>query len=579
MRPLGDILSIVEVFCKKRKTSKSTCSALGAPKQTDQAQYFADVVKSLAGWQTYKKECPNDDWKRFSSHEIHRTASYRQTNQTRESTWVTSSTNCNGQRWKIITADVLETESLKPSEVKIYQANCANRWEKGNIQTTSVPTRTHKNRTAKLDTQLGKELGNAAYKRTYRWREKESFKKIENQTNWRTHCSSITTSWISSGRDSQRTWTTESLWRQPQAGRAESKPILIIVVSRGWLVDELVGGQIVAMERKINPRLLPTNQKLECLWWSAKGGHQSGEWKYPHRTKAVRNVGGKKDASQKWLRLLVYILAVTPGSSLGPKATSARTSGESSGVHWDHLTQSVVKQPVAWCGIQNTVRTASNWNWRQCPLETGPESTKRICKHHTAPRALHTRKHFLACNSRSWTSPSTFMCVRIKNNHSSFSCVMSHSHSLWSDPAMSCSSAHSLSTLTFSQWRITTRSTDRKTVGSIGHTKSSCKWWTQRHCWVEQYRPYSCSPTIKDSKFLLSVQFRWGRHNYACVFGSRWETKHRNAGFTAVHAEERSKGSTCNNLSLHSRTFYVKLISPSKRRETGCDVLTRTEIE
>ena len=42
---------------------------------------------------------------------------------------------------------------------------------------------------------------------------------------------------------------------KPQTGRAESKPILIIVVSMGWLVNEFVVAQVVAMER-ISRRLL-----------------------------------------------------------------------------------------------------------------------------------------------------------------------------------------------------------------------------------------------------------------------------------------------------------------------------------
>ena len=40
-----------------------------------------------------------------------------------------------------------------------------------------------------------------------------------------------------------------------QAGRAESKPTRIVVISVGWLVDKFVEGQVVAMERKMNPRL------------------------------------------------------------------------------------------------------------------------------------------------------------------------------------------------------------------------------------------------------------------------------------------------------------------------------------
>ena len=48
-----------------------------------------------------------------------------------------------------------------------------------------------------------------------------------------------------------------------RAGRADGTPSLNIVVSTGWLVDTFVVGQIVAMGRKINPRLLLAN------FWSA----------------------------------------------------------------------------------------------------------------------------------------------------------------------------------------------------------------------------------------------------------------------------------------------------------------------
>ena len=41
-------------------------------------------------------------------------------------------------------------------------------------------------------------------------------------------------------------------------GRAESKPVIIVVLT-GWLVDKFVVGQVVAMERKINPRLFLAN--------------------------------------------------------------------------------------------------------------------------------------------------------------------------------------------------------------------------------------------------------------------------------------------------------------------------------
>ena len=30
---------------------------------------------------------------------------------------------------------------------------------------------------------------------------------------------------------------------------------------------------------------IASSQKLECLWWSVKGGYQSGRWNHPHRTK------------------------------------------------------------------------------------------------------------------------------------------------------------------------------------------------------------------------------------------------------------------------------------------------------
>ena len=56
-----------------------------------------------------------------------------------------------------------------------------------------------------------------------------------------------------------------------------------------------------------------------------------------------------------------------------------------------------------------------------------------VCKHHTAPRALYTHKHFLACGSRRWTGSSTLHLCPPYNIHSSFSCVMSHLQSLWSD--------------------------------------------------------------------------------------------------------------------------------------------------
>ena len=88
-----------------------------------------------------------------------------------------------------------------------------------------------------------------------------------------------------------------------------------------------------------------------------------------------------------------------------------------------------------------------------------------------------------------------------------------------------------------------------------------------------QYRGYTYALSHKKSKFVFDVQFQWGRHNYTCVFGSGWKTKHWNVGFTAAHAEERSKCSPCMNLSFCRRKLYVKLISHSKRRETCCDVL------
>ena len=42
--------------------------------------------------------------------------------------------------------------------------------------------------------------------------------------------------------------------RKPRAGRTKNTPIFFVVVSMGWLVDEFVVGEIVAMERII-PRL------------------------------------------------------------------------------------------------------------------------------------------------------------------------------------------------------------------------------------------------------------------------------------------------------------------------------------
>ena len=57
------------------------------------------------------------------------------------------------------------------------------------------------------------------------------------------------------------------------------------------------------------------------------------------------------------------------------------------------------------------------------------------------------------------------------------------------------------------------------------------------------------------------------------------KTKHREAGFTAAHAEERSKCSSCKNLSLYQGNFCFKLISHSKHGWLCCDILTVTTVE
>ena len=55
--------------------------------------------------------------------------------------------------------------------------------------------------------------------------------------------------------------------------------------------------------------------------------------------------------------------------------------------------------------------------------------------------------------------------------------------------------------------------------------------------------------------------------------------RHRKAGFTAAHAEERSKCNPCENLWLYKKEFCVTFITHSKHGETSCDIVKQTEGE
>ena len=92
-------------------------------------------------------------------------------------------------------------------------------------------------------------------------------------------------------------------------------------------------------------------------------------------------------------------------------------------------------------------------------------------KHYTVTQAFYTSRARLKELNR---LQHAFFCVRMKTIIHWFSCVMSNAHSLWSDFPLCSLPQHILSLLYhFAQWWTTTRSTDRRTVWSIGWTNPS----------------------------------------------------------------------------------------------------------
>ena len=165
---------------------------------------------------------------------------------------------------------------------------------------------------------------------------------------------------------------------------------------------------------------------------------------------------------------------------------------------FDAETQPLTKDATAHC--TKLGRSLGTPGWDCCVTSN--------CTHDTAPRALHTRSVFCVYLDLSFV---------ILVGHASCAVIVDRL------PAFSCRTTRCQSTRTFEQcW--TLRFTDRRTVWSIGRTMSSHRLWAQRHCRGEQYRGYTYAHTIKETELLFGFEF-WWCHNYACVFGSRWETK------------------------------------------------------
>ena len=156
------------------------------------------------------------------------------------------------------------------------------RWLSPSIKTTRM---THDGRTAQSwDIQLREGLGdNAKYHQPRQLREQIHLGGLKIKQTWRTHSSSKATPWVSVDReDCQKTWTTESSRVTPQAGRAERHTHQLRRRLNGMAGGRVRGGTNQGNGK--NTSTFASSQKLECLWWSTKGAHQSGRWKYPHRT-------------------------------------------------------------------------------------------------------------------------------------------------------------------------------------------------------------------------------------------------------------------------------------------------------
>ena len=158
-------------------------------------------------------------------------------------------------------------------------------------------------------------------------------------------------------------------------------------------------------------------------------------------------------------------------------------------------------------------------------------SLRDSCKHQTTPRAFYTRTKFHSLVAQGLeTAQHAFVCL-LWNGHSSFSCVMAHAQSLWSDFPLFLLPQHvpSLPEYLTQCWTIL-RSTDRRTVWSMDWTKSSevvsptspsrsylgC---TQRH-WeiskdiVENYR------TMFESRFSAGASEKFPCSEHLCI--SSW---------------------------------------------------------
>ena len=168
-------------------------------------------------------------------------------------------------------------------------------------------------------------------------------------------------------------------------------------------------------------------------------------------------------------------------------------------------------------------RTISGW-FAEIGLAVGTQEFDCwgfiFCAHNIAPRAFCTRNIF----SRAAQERFVAHCVSTLKNSSSFSCVMSHSHLLWSDfPPFLLLNTFPLCCILLPV--MNNRSIHGQKDGLVDWPYKSPLANYEPNATVE----VSSAQVIlillpsRRASFQFSVQIWRGRHNCACVLRSRWE--------------------------------------------------------